>query len=200
MKHIKKLVTITLIIVLCVLIYYRYANKDSSRDINKVENDSLSEVERVLTKNLDEYYPKTPLEVVKFFTRIQKCYYNEDNTDEIVNEYFTKQMQKLIILPMKKWKAKRDKMVVSLMKEKQEQDIKHWQVNTLLTLSSLENEQYCPVLLDVSELMELVPQVVTERKLRYKVKTNFRTKARENADCFCRNDDKKLEEILSKVV
>ena len=121
-------------------------------------------------------------------------------TDEIVNEYFTKQMQKLIILPMKKWKAKRDKMVVSLMKEKQEQDIKHWQVNTLLTLSSLENEQYCPVLLDVSELMELVPQVVTERKLRYKVKTNFRTKARENADCFCRNDDKKLEEILSKVV
>ena len=86
MKHIKKLVTITLIIVLCVLIYYRYANKDSSRDINKVENDSLSEVERVLTKNLDEYYPKTPLEVVKFFTRIQKCYYNEDNTDEIVNE------------------------------------------------------------------------------------------------------------------
>ena len=42
MKHIKKLVTITLIIVLCVLIYYRYANKDSSRDINKVENDSLS--------------------------------------------------------------------------------------------------------------------------------------------------------------
>ena len=66
MKHIKKLVTITLIIVLCVLIYYRYANKDSSRDINKVENDSLSEVERVLTKNLDEYYPKTPLEVVKF--------------------------------------------------------------------------------------------------------------------------------------
>ena len=51
MKHIKKLVTITLIIVLCVLIYYRYANKDSSRDINKVENDSLSEVERVLTED-----------------------------------------------------------------------------------------------------------------------------------------------------
>ena len=121
-------------------------------------------------------------------------------TDQIINEYFDKQMQKLIIQPIKKWKAQRDKMVVALMKEKQEQDIKHWQVNTLLTLSSMENEQYCPVLLDVSELMELVPQVVTGRKLRYKAKTNFRTKARKNAECFCRNDDKKLAEILSKVV
>lgn len=121
-------------------------------------------------------------------------------TDQKINEYFDKQMEKLIVQPIKKWKAQRDKLVVALMKEKQEQDIKHWQVNTLLTLSSMENEQYCPVLLDVSELMELVPQVVTGRKLRYKVKTNFRTKARENAEVFCRNDDKKLEEILSKVV
>lgn len=121
-------------------------------------------------------------------------------TDEIINEYFNKQMQKLIIQSMKKWKAQRDKLVVALMKEKQEQDIKHWQVNTLLTLSSMENEQYCPVLLDVSELMELVPQVVAEKQRRYKVKCNFRTKARKNAECFCKNDDKKLEEILSKVV
>ena len=121
-------------------------------------------------------------------------------TDQKINEYFDKQMNKLIVQPIKKWKVQRDRLAVSLMKEKQEQDIKHWQVNTLLTLSSMENEQYCPVLLDVSELMELVPQVVTGRKLRYKVKTNFRTKARKNAECFCRNDDKKLAEILSKVV
>ena len=121
-------------------------------------------------------------------------------TDQKINEYFDKQMQQLIIQPVKKWKAQRDKLVVSLMKEKQEQDIKHWQVNTLLTLSSMENEQYCPILLDVSELMELVPQVVSEKQRRYKVKCNFRSKARKHAECFCRNDDKKLEEILSKVV
>lgn len=93
MKHIKKLVTITLIIVLCVLLYYRYANKeeDKSGKLSKVDN--LTEVEKVLTKNLDEYYPKTPLEVVKFFTRIQKCYYNEDNTDKIVEELADLAMQ-----------------------------------------------------------------------------------------------------------
>lgn len=86
MKHIKKLVTITLLIVLCVLVYYRYANKEDGKSGKNSKVDNLSEVEKILTKDLDEYYPKTPLEVVKFFTRIQKCYYNEDNTDKVVEE------------------------------------------------------------------------------------------------------------------
>lgn len=86
MKNIKKLVTITLIIVLCVVLYYRYANKEQSTTGTDSDTEKLSEVEKILTKNLDEYYPATPLEVVKFFTRIQKCYYNEDNTDEVVKE------------------------------------------------------------------------------------------------------------------
>lgn len=86
MKNIKKLVTVTLIIVLCVVLYYRFANKDDKNVKNGTEYERLSEVERILTKNLDENYPTTPLEVVKFFTRIQKCYYNEDNTDKVVEE------------------------------------------------------------------------------------------------------------------
>ena len=86
MKSVKRLVTITLIIVLCVLLYYYYVNKDS-RDSGKLTSEEqLSEVEKVLLKDLDANYPTTPLEVVKFFTRIQKCYYNEDNTDEVVRE------------------------------------------------------------------------------------------------------------------
>jgi hypothetical protein len=86
MKNIKKLVTVTLILVLCVLLYYRYANKDDQDTDNTVGDNELSEVEKILTKDLVNNYPNTPLEVVKFFTRIQKCYYNEDNTDEIVEE------------------------------------------------------------------------------------------------------------------
>lgn len=95
-KNIKKLVMVTLIIVLCVVLYYRYANKDKSGSTGTdANNDGLSEVEKILTKNLDEIYPTTPLEVVKFFTRIQKCYYNEDNTDEVVKE-LAQQARKLM--------------------------------------------------------------------------------------------------------
>ncbi|MDY5577242.1 MAG: DUF6715 family protein [Lachnospiraceae bacterium] len=86
MKNVKKLVTITLIIVLCVILYYRYVNKDDDKSGSLSGADNLSEVEKILTKNLDENYPTTPLEVVKFFTRIQKCYYNEDNTEKVVED------------------------------------------------------------------------------------------------------------------
>ena len=96
MKNMKKLITITLIIVLCVVLYYRYANKENkdSTEAN-ADNGKLSEVEKILTKNLDEIYPTTPLEVVKFFTRIQKCYYNENHTDEVVKE-LAEQARKLM--------------------------------------------------------------------------------------------------------
>lgn len=182
--------------------YYARTGKSSKSDrylLFKIYDKTRS-VENTIT--LTESYMRIELRLVgaeKIARDLGTNVFSEI-TDQKINEYFDKQMQKLIVQPIKKWKIQRDKMVVALMKEKQKQDIKHWQVNTLLTLSSLENEQYCPVLLDVSELMELVPQVVTGRKLRYKAKTNFRTKARKNAECFCRNDDKKLAEILSKLV
>lgn len=96
MKNMKKLITITLIIVLCVVLYYRYANKeDKDSTESNANKGKLSEVEKILTKNLDEIYPTTPLEVVKFFTRIQKCYYNENHTDEVVKE-LAEQARKLM--------------------------------------------------------------------------------------------------------
>lgn len=86
MKNLKKLIMITLIIVLCVVAYYYYVNKDNSVTENPDAVEELSEVEKILTKDLEESYPNTPLQVVKFFTRIQKCYYNEDNTDAVVKQ------------------------------------------------------------------------------------------------------------------
>lgn len=86
MKNVKKLVLITIIIVLCVVAYYYYVNKDDSQTETPELGEQLSEVEKILTKDLEESYPSTPLQVVKFFTRIQKCYYNEDNTDAVVEQ------------------------------------------------------------------------------------------------------------------
>lgn len=42
----------------------------------------LTEVEKVLVKDLEKDYPKTPREVVKFYNRIIKCYYSEELTEE----------------------------------------------------------------------------------------------------------------------
>lgn len=49
---------------------------------NAVSEDELTEVEKVLVKDLKKDYPKTPREVVKFYNRIIKCYYSEDLSDK----------------------------------------------------------------------------------------------------------------------
>jgi len=52
-----------------------------SQDNKEVEKD-LTEIEKVIVKDLDGNYPKTPREVVKFYNRIAKCYYGDEPTEE----------------------------------------------------------------------------------------------------------------------
>lgn len=56
-----------------------------SQENATVEKD-LTEVEKVITRDLESNYPKTPREVVKFYNRIISCYYGEDITDDQLNK------------------------------------------------------------------------------------------------------------------
>ena len=70
-----KSVKIIIIAILCVTLicggYYLFSQN------NVVSEQSLTEVEKVLVKDLKKDYPKTPREVIKFYNRIVKCYYGE---------------------------------------------------------------------------------------------------------------------------
>lgn len=44
--------------------------------------DELSEVQKVITRDLEQQYPSTPREVVKFYNRIILCYYGEKYSNE----------------------------------------------------------------------------------------------------------------------
>lgn len=80
-KRLKYVMTLALICVLGVLMYYYFTNRDTGGK-GKEEETIYSQVDKVLSKDLDEKYPLTAREVVSFFVSIQKCYYNEDYTDE----------------------------------------------------------------------------------------------------------------------
>ena len=56
-----------------------------SKDKTTTEAD-LTEVEKVITRDLEENYPKTPREVVKFYNRIICCYYGEDLKDSEIDK------------------------------------------------------------------------------------------------------------------
>lgn len=80
-KRMSWLITVTILLIVGVVLFYFYTNgkKDSDNENNP---DIVGEVDKVLNKDLDTRYPYTVKEVVQFFVRIQKCYYNEDYTEE----------------------------------------------------------------------------------------------------------------------
>ena len=53
---------------------------------NVTSEKELTDIEKVLVKDLKRDYPKTPREVVKFYNRIIKCYYGENLTEKEVEQ------------------------------------------------------------------------------------------------------------------
>ena len=53
---------------------------------NETKEENLTEVEKVLVKDLKHDYPKTPREVVKFYNRIVQCYYGEKLSDKEIED------------------------------------------------------------------------------------------------------------------
>lgn len=78
----KKIIRIIVPVVAIVLIvgsyYYFTVRKSASAE----EPKELTEVQKVITKNLEENYPATPREVVKYYNRILECFYGENYTED----------------------------------------------------------------------------------------------------------------------
>ena len=75
-KNLRTIIVVVICAAMCIGYFYYLSNRDSGKEKN------LTEVEQVITKDLDKSYPKTAREVVKFYNRILQCYYNEEHTDD----------------------------------------------------------------------------------------------------------------------
>ncbi len=79
-KQIRGLVIAIICISAVVGLYYYLTHIRAQQNVeNQVE---LTEVEKVLTKDLEKSYPMTPREVITFYNRILGCIYNEEYTQE----------------------------------------------------------------------------------------------------------------------
>lgn len=72
--------TVIVVVILAALVggYYFYL---SNKAQNQEEVD-ITDVQNVILKDLEKSYPPTPKEVVKFYSQISKCLYNDQYTDE----------------------------------------------------------------------------------------------------------------------
>jgi len=77
-------VTIVLIILIAGVVgVYAYL---SGRSRSAAEQASMTNVEKVLSRDLSYDYPPTPKELLKYYNEIQKCFYNENCTDSEIEE------------------------------------------------------------------------------------------------------------------
>lgn len=70
-----------LLAVCCVLLAYYLMNLKAEK--NKPEDYvELTKVQEVLARDLKTNYPQTPKEVIKYYSELTKCFYNETYTEE----------------------------------------------------------------------------------------------------------------------
>ena len=84
MKKTTVIVTIVLIIVVVGVVGVFAFLSGKGRD--KIDEGTLSNVERVLYRDLDNDYPATVKEVVKYYSEIVRLFYAEDTTEEEVEK------------------------------------------------------------------------------------------------------------------
>lgn len=82
----KKSTTKIIIIVICLLVvvvgYYAYL---SSKARGSREDVNMTLAQSTLSRDLENDYPSTPKEVIKYYNNILKCFYNEECTDEEID-------------------------------------------------------------------------------------------------------------------
>ncbi|MGN0167892.1 MAG: DUF6715 family protein [Acetatifactor sp.] len=84
MKKSTVIVTVVLIVIVTALVgYYAFL---SGKSRTAAEENAVTPTQLVLNKDLERDYPATPKEVVRFYTEIEKCFYNEDCTDEEIEQ------------------------------------------------------------------------------------------------------------------
>lgn len=74
-----RITIIITILILAVVAYYAYLSNKSKTERAAA---SMTVVEEVLSRDLNNNYPPTPKEVIKYYNDITKCLYNEECTDD----------------------------------------------------------------------------------------------------------------------
>ncbi|MBQ9989787.1 MAG: hypothetical protein IJP31_02425 [Lachnospiraceae bacterium] len=70
---------LALLVIIILIAYYLVSMRGEKKDTDAVE---LTAVQNVLLRDLERNYPQTPKEVVRYYSEITKCFYNEDYTEE----------------------------------------------------------------------------------------------------------------------
>lgn len=86
----KSTTRITIVIVIGIILIVGYYAYLSSQSKDRLQETELSKVQTVLSKDLARDYPPTPKEVIKYYNEILRCFYNEECTEEEIDDLGSK--------------------------------------------------------------------------------------------------------------
>lgn len=89
MKKTKIIVIILACILLICGVFFVFMQEDEQSETE------LTEIQKIITKDLENDYPKTPREVIKLYNRIVKCYYGTELENKELKDLCL-QMRKLL--------------------------------------------------------------------------------------------------------
>ena len=75
-------ILIGLVLIALVVGYKLYISNLKTKETAEDTETTVSAVQKLLLKNIDDDYPPTPREVLKLYSDITVCFYSEDYTDE----------------------------------------------------------------------------------------------------------------------
>lgn len=76
-------IVIVVILMVAVVGYYCYLVNRADAQTQEPE---LTAVQEVLLRDMEKSYPPTPKEVIKYYNEIMKCFYNEDCTQDEIED------------------------------------------------------------------------------------------------------------------
>ena len=84
---------ITIFLVFLIILVVGYYSYLSGKNRTEQQEAVMSEVDTALSRDLNNNYPATPKEVIKYYNDLIKCFYNEDCTAEEIQELGRKSLQ-----------------------------------------------------------------------------------------------------------
>lgn len=92
-KNSTSMTKITIFLVFLIVLVVGYYSYLSGRNRTEQQEAVMSAVDTALARDLTNDYPATPKEVIKYYNDIIKCFYNEECTEEEVQELGEKSLQ-----------------------------------------------------------------------------------------------------------
>lgn len=85
-KTSSKVAVIVVLMIIAVVAYYGYL---SNKTRTQQQEASMTVVQETLSRDLSKDYPPTPKEVVKYYNEIVRCFYNEECSEDEIEELGT---------------------------------------------------------------------------------------------------------------